>query len=167
MTAARYGWLPRASPGSRQRRRPEACSTGTFRSFLPEIRDGLEGKARRIVDGVAAAYGCRSSLTVTYGYPPVINNPGLVASMRAYLAAVQPEVTLFEQEPTMGGEDFAYFAQRVPGIVMRLGARNEATGAVYFGHSATFKIDEAALPVGVAALVAFARGSGEGAVSAR
>jgi amidohydrolase len=56
----------------------------------------------------------------------------------------------------MGGEDFAYFAQRAPGLLVRLGVRSDVSGAVHPGHSALFRIDEDALPVGVLTLVLFA-----------
>jgi len=94
--------------------------TGTFRSQDQAVRDGLEARARRIVDGVAA--------------------------------------------PTMGGEDFAYFAQRAPGLLIRLGIRSEAAGSIHPGHSPEFRVDEAALDFGIETLVAFARGAGAGDV---
>jgi metal-dependent amidase/aminoacylase/carboxypeptidase family protein len=56
----------------------------------------------------------------------------------------------------MGGEDFAYFALRVAGLLIRLGVRSEESGAIHPGHSAQFRIDEAALPLGVTTLVLFA-----------
>jgi amidohydrolase len=57
----------------------------------------------------------------------------------------------------MGGEDFAYFAQRVPGLLVRLGVRSEEEGAVHPIHSALFRLDERALRYGVGTLVAFAQ----------
>jgi metal-dependent amidase/aminoacylase/carboxypeptidase family protein len=65
----------------------------------------------------------------------------------------------------MGGEDFAYFAQRVPGVHARLGVRSETAGAIHPGHSAQFRIDEAALRVGVETLVLFATSVGSGEIS--
>jgi IAA-amino acid hydrolase len=64
----------------------------------------------------------------------------------------------------MGGEDFAYFAQRVPGVMVRLGIYNEAVGSIHSGHSPQFRLDEGAIPTGIATLVAFARGVGDGSV---
>ncbi len=130
--------------------------TGTLRSHDPAIRDGLEAKVRRIVDGVCAAYGARAEIEILRGYPPVVNDDALATAFAAHLAATSE--TIVERLPaTMGGEDFAYFAQRVPGVHVRLGIRNEAEGIVASGHSPQFRIDEAALPTGVATLVAFAR----------
>ncbi len=58
--------------------------------------------------------------------------------------------------PTMGAEDFAYFAGRLPGLLIRLGVRSEAAGAVHPAHSPIFRIDERALPLGIESLVLFA-----------
>jgi metal-dependent amidase/aminoacylase/carboxypeptidase family protein len=65
----------------------------------------------------------------------------------------------------MGAEDFAYFAQRVPGVHVRLGIRSEKAGSTHSGHSPQFRIDEDALPVGVQTLVAFATSVGAAEVS--
>jgi metal-dependent amidase/aminoacylase/carboxypeptidase family protein len=56
----------------------------------------------------------------------------------------------------MGGEDFAYVLERVPGCFVMLGVRNEAAGAVYGVHHPKFVVDEQALPIGAALHVGFA-----------
>ncbi len=136
--------------------------TGTLRTHDPALRASAEGKLRRIVDGVAAAYGARAQLDMIFGYPPVVNDGELAESFAAY--ARELGFTVERPAPTMGGEDFAYFAQRVPGVMVRLGIYNEAVGSVHSGHSPQFRLDEGAIPTGIAALVAFARGIGSGAV---
>jgi amidohydrolase len=133
--------------------------TGTLRSHDPELRAGLEARVRRLVTGVAGAYGATAHVDIIYGYPPVVNDPALVAWFRPLLAAL-PGVQVLTPEPTMGGEDFAYFAQARPSLLMRLGVRNEAEGAIHSGHSPEFRIDEAALPFGAAALERFASAVG-------
>ena len=137
--------------------------TGTFRAHDPEIRAALELRARRILDGVAAAYGVRASLDVTYGYPPVVNDVTLAESFARYMKA-RGTLHVERPAPTMGAEDFAYFAQRVPGLHVRLGIRSEKVGSVHSGHSPLFRVDEEALPAGVETLVAFAVGVGSGQV---
>jgi amidohydrolase len=138
--------------------------TGTFRSQEQAVRESLEPRARRICEGVAAAYGTSAKLEVGFGYPAVVNDPALVASYRSYLAE-HTALALATPDPTMGGEDFAYFAQRAPGVLVRLGIRNEQLGSVHPGHSPQFRIDEASLGCGIAALVAFATGVGEGRIA--
>ena len=138
--------------------------TGTFRAHDPQIRDGLEERAKRILHGVASAYGVKATLNVIYGYPPVVNDTALAENFSAYMKA-KSSLQVERPAPTMGGEDFAYFARAVPGVLIRLGIRSERAGSTFPGHSAQFRIDEAALPVGVQTLVAFARGVGSGEVA--
>jgi amidohydrolase len=138
--------------------------SGTFRTQDAQIRAEIEGRARRIVENVAAAYGAKATLEVIWGYPAVQNDAGLASTFRTYLAT-ETALRVTSPAPTMGAEDFAYFAERAPGLLIRHGIRNEAAGSVHPGHSALFRVDEDALPCGIAALVAFARGVGSGAVS--
>jgi amidohydrolase len=137
--------------------------TGTVRTTDPQIREEIESRIRRIIGGVAAAYGCTAELRMIYGYPPVVNDPALAGAFARYLRETTP-VAVHQLAPTMGAEDFAYFAARVPGLLVRLGVRNEAIGAIHYVHSARFRLDEAAIPVGIATLVAFAHGVTEGAI---
>lgn len=130
--------------------------SGTFRTQDPGLRVELEGRARRIVDGIASAYNAKAKLEVIYGYPAVINDPTLTESLRAAIAK-RGDIVIESPPPTMGGEDFSYFAQRAPGVMVRLGIRNEAAGITATAHSPEFRLDEAALPVGIATLVTFAR----------
>lgn len=140
--------------------------TGTLRAHDPEIRNGLEARLRRILDGVAHAYGVSVELEVNYGYPPVVNNDALAENFSRYMKS-HSQLTVDRPPPTMGAEDFAYYAQRIPGLQVRLGIRNERAGSTHSGHSPLFRIDENALPVGVETLVAFARSVGAGEVTAR
>ncbi|HKU67195.1 MAG TPA: M20 family metallopeptidase [Candidatus Baltobacteraceae bacterium] len=142
----------------------EVKMSGTLRAHDPEIRNALESRVRRILDGVAAAYGVNVQVQVNYGYPPVVNNVTLAENFSRYMKT-HSKLDVHRPAPTMGAEDFAYFAQRVPGVHIRLGIRNEKTGAVHSGHSPEFRIDEAALPVGVQTLVAFATGVSSGEVA--
>jgi len=137
--------------------------TGTIRTHDMTIRENAEHKVRRIVEGVAEAYGARAELEMIYGYPPVVNDAELANAFKAYVRDVAG-IPVDSPPPTMGGEDFAYFAQRVPGVMVRLGIYNEAVGSIHSGHSPQFRLDEDAIPTGIRALVAFARGVGDGSV---
>ncbi|MBD5635876.1 MAG: amidohydrolase [Candidatus Eremiobacteraeota bacterium] len=137
--------------------------TGTFRTQDAQIRADVEGRARRIVENVAAAYGATGTLEMFWGYPAVVNDAELARSFREFMA-VETTVPVLAPAATMGGEDFAYFAERAPGLLIRHGIRNVAKDSVHPGHSAQFRLDEDALSYGIATLVAFARGVGAGAV---
>jgi amidohydrolase len=134
----------------------EVKLSGTLRAHDPAIRGELEGRVRRIVSGVAAAYNVEADAQIVRGYPPVINDEQLAERFAAYVRA-KSSLRVDRPPPTMGGEDFAYFAQRVAGLLVRLGVRSEPSGAVHPAHSPLFRIDEAALPLGITALVLFAR----------
>ena len=66
---------------------------------------------------------------------------------RVYGAARTKEVI-----PQMGAEDFAVFAQKVPGLYIKMGVRNEARGITAMIHTEDFDLDEAVLPLGVRAM---------------
>ena len=134
----------------------EVRMSGTLRAHDPAIRDGLDERVRRIVNNVATAYGATADVKIVRGYPPVVNDERLAEAFAEHMRA-RGDIRVERLAPTMGGEDFAYFAQRVPGVHVRLGIRSEAAQSIYPGHSAEFRIDEAALPVGVETLVEFAR----------
>ncbi|HEX3551253.1 MAG TPA: M20 family metallopeptidase [Candidatus Elarobacter sp.] len=136
--------------------------TGTLRAHDESVRVAAQEKIRRIVDGIAEAYGAHADVKMLLGYPPVVNDRELAESFAAYARA--GGFTVERPLPTMGGEDFAYLAQRVPGVMVRLGIYNEAVGSVHSGHSPQFRLDEGAIPTGIATLVAFARGVGDGSV---
>lgn len=141
----------------------EVALSGTLRAHDPRVRDELATRVRRIVEGVASAYDVQADVRVVRGYPPVINDEALAKHFSAY---VRERTTLRVEQPlaTMGGEDFAYFAERVPGLLIWLGVRSETAGATHPGHSAFFRIDEAALPLGVLTLVLFATGFAGGEI---
>jgi amidohydrolase len=138
--------------------------SGTLRSYDPELRKELETRVRRIVDGVAQAYNARAEVRIIYGYPPVVNDAQLAAALAETMMS-RTRIGIAELPPTMGAEDFAYFAQRVPGLLVRLGIRNERLGAIHTVHSPQFKLDEAALGIGIETLTTFARGVTEGTIA--
>jgi amidohydrolase len=142
----------------------KVAMSGTIRTFDPEVRSSIEARVRRIIDGVTAAYNCKADVKLIYGYPPVVNDGQLATEFSAHMME-HTSIPIVRPAPTMGAEDFSYFAQRVPGVLMRLGIRNEAFGSVHSGHSPQFKVDEGAFPTGIAALVEFARSVTSGRVS--
>ncbi|HEX3671722.1 MAG TPA: M20 family metallopeptidase [Candidatus Cybelea sp.] len=132
----------------------EVKLSGTLRAHDPRVREELEARVRRIVAGVAAAYNVQAEVRVIRGYPPVRNNAELARQFSEYLRA-NGSLRVESPAPTMGAEDFAYFAERVPGLLMRLGVGSESAGATHPIHSPHFRLDERALPLGIEAFVLF------------
>jgi amidohydrolase len=141
----------------------EVRLSGTLRAHDPDVREELEARLRRIVDGVASAYNVAPDMRVVRGYPPVRNDEELAARFARYVRE-HSSLRVEEPAPTMGAEDFAYFAQRVPALLIRLGVRSESSGAIHPGHSPLFRIDEAALPLGIITLVLFATAVASGEI---
>ena len=137
---------------------PESAELwGTIRSFRPEVGDLLRRRLKETVTGVAKAMGVEASVEITQGYPVVLNDAACCDEAESSLAdtiAVTRDV-----EPTLGGEDFAYYQEHVPGAFLFLGNRDESKGLVHFCHHPRFRVDDRAMGHGVASWVALARGA--------
>jgi amidohydrolase len=131
---------------------PSILLEGTVRTLEPSVRETIERRIETVVQGVCQAFGATYELEYHYGYPSVINDESLVPLLSETASQILGEGRLSKSKPTMGGEDFSYYVQEVPGIMFRLGIRNEQKNAVYPLHHPMFDIDEAALPLGTAML---------------
>lgn len=124
---------------------------GTVRTYDPEIRDTVERRMDEILDGVTRAGGGTYELAYDRGAPATINDPDLAHEMLPVLKEVVGEDGFVELPPTMGGEDFAYFANQVPGFYFRLGTLKPGTSSGGH-HTPTFRADDASIPVGMRAM---------------
>ena len=94
---------------------------------------------------------------VEEGYPCLYNDKEMVRRVKKIGKRIVGERNVLEQEnPSMGVESFAYFAQERPSVFYYLGTKNKKKGADKPAHSNLFKIDEEALPIGVAMQCAIA-----------
>lgn len=131
---------------------PSVTMQGTVRSFDPGLRERMPALIERVVQGVVAAHGATAHVGYAFGYPATVNDAVLLPEFEAASAAVMGAGHNALMAPTMGAEDFSYYAQRVPGMIGRLGVRNEALGFVHPLHHPRFDLDEDALPLGAALL---------------
>jgi amidohydrolase len=130
-----------------------ATFEGTVRTLSEEARSLVEEKMEQIVKGVCEGTGASYGLEYQRGYPPLVNHPTHTEVVRRAIEE-SDRGTLVEMKPIMGGEDFAYYLQEVPGCFFFVGAGNEKKGAVFPHHHPKFDIDEDALSVGVEAMLA-------------
>jgi amidohydrolase len=138
---------------------PESATLkGSLRSFDDGVREILRRRVREILEGTAAAAGCRVELTLSHGYPAVVNDAAAVQRVRAHAAAVVGEPNVVEVAPMAAAEDFAYFLRQVSGAFTFIGAGNAARNITAPHHSPHFDIDEAALPIGAELLARIALG---------
>jgi amidohydrolase len=132
--------------------------TGTLRALSREDAELGAASLRRIVTHTAEALGTTADVDYEFGYPPVINSHEAVELLRPMLQQVVGEDNIALPEITMGGEDFAYYLQQVPGVFVFMGTRNPAKGLTASHHSPKFTFDEDIFPIAVSVFVAVARG---------
>ena len=121
---------------------------GTVRTYDSEVRDTVERRMRDILSGITKAGGGSFDMDYDRGTPATINDPELTQWMVPSVRAIVGGDGVLELNPTMGGEDFSYFANEVPGFFYRLGTLEEGTVSGPH-HSPTFRADDAAVPIGM------------------
>jgi amidohydrolase len=129
----------------------EVRMQGTVRTYDEQVRDTIERRMGEILDGITRAGGGSYTFQYNRGTPATINDPALSRWMVATLEAVVGEENASEIPPTMGAEDFAYYALEVPGFFYRLGTLRDGTVSGP-NHSPTFRADDDSVPVGMRAM---------------
>lgn len=121
---------------------------GTVRTLNPEIRNSMENRVRTVVDGVCGSFGATAKLEYYYGYPTLVNNNDIMAMVEKSTKDILGEdVVKIVERPAMGGEDFAFYLQHVPGGFIWLGCPKKE-GGNYPIHNPNFDFDEDALETG-------------------
>jgi amidohydrolase len=124
---------------------------GTVRMLDVRAWDVAEETVTRLVHEIVAPYGVRAEVEYVRGVPPVVNEPVSAELLEAAAVAVLGAEAVRPAEQSMGGEDFAWFLEEVPGALLRLGTRTPG-GPTYDLHQGDLRIDESAVPIGAALL---------------
>ena len=128
---------------------------GTLRVFDHDAWDSAGPLVTSLVEQIVAPCGVVATTDYTRGVPPVVNSADAVAVQQAAVRAALGPDALVETEQSMGGEDFAWYLETVPGALARLGVRRP-DGPEFDLHQGTFDLDERALEIGVRYTVALA-----------
>lgn len=107
---------------------------GSLRAFQDDVFDGMVAQIRAIAADVEAKTGCRIEISMSTGYPAILNPEHLCARVPAYREL---------SEPSMTSEDFSWYQRYVPGMFFFLGL-----GDAPALHSANFDFDESVLTAG-------------------
>ena len=131
--------------------------SGTIRCLNENVRATIPGRVERVVRGICDAHRATYVLNVEQGYPSLHNDPAFADRIADIARSTKgiPDVVALER-PTMGAEDFSYFAQLAPGCMIRLGVGRPGDSAPPMLHSPNFRLDESALTSGVALFRALA-----------
>ncbi|GGZ52100.1 peptidase [Streptomyces subrutilus] len=101
------------------------------------------------VDEVATLHGAKFEVNQVRGVPPVVNDPVVTELLREAMAARRGADSVEDTEQSLGGEDFSWYLEHVPGAMARLGVRAPGDTAKRDLHRGDFDVDEAAIGVGV------------------
>jgi amidohydrolase len=130
---------------------------GTARFIHEEERQRLSCRLGELSRQIAQAMRGDCEVRYNYGYPPLENSPTFTKFFAGIASSLLgPENVIEISEPTMGGEDMAYFLQHVPGTFFFLGGGKVQEGRIYPHHHPKFDVDESVLWRGAALLAATA-----------
>ncbi len=131
---------------------PDFCvMRGTVRYIDAEMAEFIPRRIREIAEGVAHGMRAKAELSYKRGYPPLINDPKMTALVRRSASQILGSEKVHTlKDPTMGGEDMAYYLQKVPGTFFALGSSDRNAEIVYPNHHPKFDVDESVLPLGAA-----------------
>ena len=124
---------------------------GIVRTLEPGLSDKIEAAMRRMLEGIKA--GMRVDYTLEYRRmaPLLRNDPEVLEKLLGSARAALGEQNVFElPEPSMGSEDFAWFAEKVPAAHLRIGSKIEGLDTAI--HRSNYDCNELAIPVGVRVL---------------
>ena len=122
---------------------------GTLRTANGEIRAMMKRRIAEVASGVAAAMGCTAEVCITSGYAALVNDEAEAGRVMRVGARLLGEKNVVRKAaPSMGGEDFSFFCERVPGAFFHLGCVKREDMPAPLLHSRDFHLDEDCLTVG-------------------
>lgn len=132
-------------------------AVGTVRMLDPIVWADAEKVVVEAVSQVVAPYRVRAVTDYVRGVPPVLNDARAVAALAAAVGASAGTMTQVNTAQSLGGEDFAWYLEKTPGAMARLGTRSPG-GPTYDLHRGDLRVDEKAVAVG-AGLLALVAGA--------
>ncbi|MBO8186815.1 amidohydrolase [Streptomyces spirodelae] len=123
--------------------------SGTLRCLdLPTWREAPD-LVHAAIDELATLHRAKCELTYVRGVPPVVNEPSATALLREAMAARSGAASVETTEQSLGGEDFSWYLEHVPGAMARLGVRPVGDRRSRDLHQGDFDADETAITTGV------------------
>jgi amidohydrolase len=134
----------------------KATLGGTVRTFNEQVRSDIEAEIEKIVKGTCYSSDSSYEYEFVRGYPAVVNHKDETELLVQVAQTISEVEKVEETEPHMGGEDFAYYLQNVPGTFFFTGAKPEGVTEAYPHHHPKFDINEKALLIAAKTLGAAA-----------
>jgi amidohydrolase len=127
---------------------------GTVRALDLVMAKKLPGLITKTVTSVSRSHDAIGETSILAAYPPVVNDAAVNRLYADVFSGLFGRKQVVQADQSLGGEDFAYYLQKVPGAMLRLGIRNRKIGADQPWHSSKFIADENALWYGAALMAA-------------
>ncbi|MCD6640108.1 MAG: amidohydrolase [Nocardioides sp.] len=131
---------------------------GTVRMLDSVAWAEAEHLVRQLVTEIVSPYGVSAEVTYQRGVPPVVNQPESTAVLTRAVTSVLGSHGAVPTSQSLGGEDFGWYLDRVPGAMARLGTRTPG-GATYDLHQGNLRVDEAATGIGARVMAEAAVGA--------
>jgi amidohydrolase len=129
---------------------------GTLRALSVQGWRDAQQIISSLATQVVAPYGVGIHVSVTAGVPPAVNHAAGVERFAAAAKAILGRGSVASTDQSLGGEDFSWMLQQVPGALARLGVRTSGARSAPDIHQSTFNVDEACIGVGVKVLTELA-----------
>lgn len=123
---------------------------GTIRTLTLDAREKVVKNIKNICNGIASSYGGSAEVIITPSYLPLINDKKMVDFTKEVAKEVLGEERVIQNDvPSLGVEDFSYYASLVPSCFYNLGIKNDEKGINYPLHNNKFDVDEDSIYYGV------------------
>jgi len=129
---------------------------GTVRTYDEAWRKTIHQRIETISASIAEGFGAKCEVVISHGYPFLFNDPALTRKLSGLATEYLGKDRVKELEKRMTAEDFAYFAEKAPSCLYRLGIARESKGIRTNLHTSTFNVDESSLETGMGLLAWFA-----------
>jgi amidohydrolase len=126
---------------------------GTVRILNRDAWRGAPDLITKLIRDVVAATGAEAEVHYTRGVPPVINDRMASAVIAGAAGAALGADRVVEAEISMGGEDFSFYVEQVPGAMIRLGTGTPGSEVTFDLHQSSFDVDERSIGYGVRVMV--------------
>ncbi len=134
----------------------EGVAEGTVRCLDDEAWHSAPDLLKGLIDSVAQSYGVNAELSYQRYVPPTVNDQASAAMISAAALDVLGAGSVVQTPQSLGGEDFAWYLESIPGALARLGTRVPGSATSLDIHQPTFDVDERAIGVGIRVMSATA-----------
>ena len=126
---------------------------GRIRTLSRDVWGELPPLVEELITSVAKPYGVDLSINHIRGVPPVVNDERCIGILSDVVACAVTGGVVRQCPQSLGGEDFAWYVDRVPGAFLRLGVAAPGSASTMDLHQSDFDVDETCIPIGVQTLV--------------